>query len=213
MAGFSILTSHTLNFLSRQVVTKSAPLALQDSDWMTSPCLRTKRSLLCSMSHTLTVKSPEALAKTFAADGLNNTWPTFLRDVRQIGHAKSVVPRMAREPPDGRNVPRLVGVRVECEVVWNSPQENLSIISGGRSARLIHTFPSSDPEAIRESLNGFLSPLAPHWSLQGARYQSVSRTAAVWPLNSGRRSGSFPRSSSGMTANEPPPPASQLTAR
>lgn len=44
-------------------------------------------------------------------------------------------------------------------------------------------------------------------------YQSVSRTVAVWPLNSGIWSGSFPLSSSGMTANEPPPPASQLTER
>src|ERR1700743_1460148 len=79
MAGFSILTSQTLNFLSRQVVTRRAPLALQDSDCMTSPCFRANRSLLCSMSHSFTVKSPEALAKTFAADGLNRTWPTFLR--------------------------------------------------------------------------------------------------------------------------------------
>ena len=44
-------------------------------------------------------------------------------------------------------------------------------------------------------------------------YQSVSRTVAVWPLNSGIWSGSFPFSPSGMTAKEPPPPASQLTER
>lgn len=35
----------------------------------------------------------------------------------------------------------------------------------------------------------------------------------MWPLNSGITSGSFPLSSSGMTAKEPPPPDSQLTER
>lgn len=35
----------------------------------------------------------------------------------------------------------------------------------------------------------------------------------MWPLNSGIWSGSFPFSLSGMTAKEPPPPASQLTER
>jgi hypothetical protein len=86
---------------------------------------------------------------------------------------------MAGEPPDGRNVPRLVGVRVECEVVWNSPQENLVYHKRGRrSARLIHTFPSSDAEAIRESLNGFLSPLAPPLVASG-------RTIPIRVKNSG----------------------------
>jgi len=47
-------------------------------------------------------------------------------------------------------------------------------------------------------------------SLQVA-YQSVSNTTAVCPLNSGDCSGSRPVSLSGITANAPPPPASQLT--
>lgn len=44
-------------------------------------------------------------------------------------------------------------------------------------------------------------------------HQSVSRTAAVWPRKRGMTSGSFPRSSTGMTAKAPPPLASQLTDR
>lgn len=42
-------------------------------------------------------------------------------------------------------------------------------------------------------------------------HQSVSSTAAVCPRKSGNRSGSRPRSVTGMTANAPPPLASQLT--
>lgn len=42
-------------------------------------------------------------------------------------------------------------------------------------------------------------------------FQSVSNTAAVCPRNSGRVSGRRPFSSMGMTANAPPPLASQLT--
>src|ERR1700739_3826521 len=101
MAGFSCLISQTRNFLSRQVLTRRAPSALQDSDWMTSPCFRTKRSLACSISHTLTVKSPEALARTFSADGLNRTWPTFLQrrqtDPRQLDFHTVNVLRAARQ--------------------------------------------------------------------------------------------------------------------
>ncbi len=41
----------------------------------------------------------------------------------------------------------------------------------------------------------------------------MSSTTAVWPLKSGIRSGSRPRSLVGMTAKAPPPLASQLTAR
>jgi hypothetical protein len=75
------------------------------------------------------------------------------------------------------------------------------------------TLPSSEPEQISESLKGFL----PHVNIYLLRawmtaYQSVSNTTAVWPLNSGMRSGSRPLSLIGMTANAPPPLASQLTA-
>lgn len=44
-------------------------------------------------------------------------------------------------------------------------------------------------------------------------HQSVSKTTAVCPRNSGIRSGNRPRSFVGMTANAPPPLLSQLTAR
>ncbi|KAH9835092.1 hypothetical protein Tdes44962_MAKER08556 [Teratosphaeria destructans] len=61
-----------------------------------------------------------------------------------------------------------------------------------------NTLASSEPEAMMLSLNGC---------------QSVSSTAAVCPRNNGISSGSLPFSSRGMTANAPPPLASQLTAR
>lgn len=60
-----------------------------------------------------------------------------------------------------------------------------------------NTLPSSDADAMISSLKGL---------------QSVSSTAAVCPRNRGNCSGSLPFSSSGITANAPPPLASQLTA-
>ena len=74
------------------------------------------------------------------------------------------------------------------------------------------TLPSSDPEAMRESLKGFLQLLAWKWGSVAFPYQSVSSTTAVCPRKSGIRSGSLPFSLVGMTANAPPPLASQLTA-
>jgi hypothetical protein len=73
--------------------------------------------------------------------------------------------------------------------------------------------PSSEPDAIKESLNGFLleSAIAVH-KLIVYEYQSVSKTTAVCPRNNGNRSGSLPLSDIGITANAPPPPDSQLTA-
>lgn len=44
-------------------------------------------------------------------------------------------------------------------------------------------------------------------------YQSVSRTAAVWPRNSGIWSGALPFSLRGITAKAPPPLDSQFTER
>lgn len=75
------------------------------------------------------------------------------------------------------------------------------------------TLPSSDPEHISESLKGFLPPFNTNAVRRsGEVYQSVSSTTAVWPLKSGIRSGSLPLSLVGITANAPPPLASQLTA-
>lgn len=76
-----------------------------------------------------------------------------------------------------------------------------------------HTLPSSDPEAIRESLNGDLREVSAQIKscLLEPFYQSVSKTTAVCPLNRGNCSGNRPFSLMGMTANAPPPLASQLT--
>lgn len=79
------------------------------------------------------------------------------------------------------------------------------------------TLPSSEADEMSESLKGDL------WVVstvrQGSRvppcqaraYQSVSRTAAVWPRKRGSWSGALPRSLMGMTAKAPPPLDSQLT--
>jgi len=60
----------------------------------------------------------------------------------------------------------------------------------------IITLQSSEEEAIILSLNGL---------------KSVSNTGALWPLKHGRLSCCFPVLSNGITAKEPPPPASKLT--
>lgn len=76
--AFCWRTSHNLIFLSRDVVTSRAPFALQDKDCITSPSLRARLEEPVSASQILTVKSPEALARTFSAEGLKRTCPTFL---------------------------------------------------------------------------------------------------------------------------------------
>ena len=80
----------------------------------------------------------------------------------------------------------------------------------------MNIFPSSEPEAMMWSLNGCLQYRQYANSRTVAcssTHQSVSRTTAVWPLNSGICSGSLPFSFNGMTANAPPPLDSQLTER
>lgn len=79
------------------------------------------------------------------------------------------------------------------------------------------TLPSSEAEATMRSLKGLLQTGHQHLKRRAGSlgvatpYQSVSRTAAVWPRNSGIWSGSLPFSDSGITAKAPPPEASQLT--
>ncbi len=54
-AGLSCRTSHTLNFLSRDVVASIAPFALHDKLCTMSPCFRAKCALPLSMSQSLIV--------------------------------------------------------------------------------------------------------------------------------------------------------------
>jgi hypothetical protein len=137
---------------------------------MTSPSLSESFGAPASMSQILIVKSPDADARTFSAAGLKSTCPTF------FGCPLSL-------PTGATSLTSSAGKSL-CSV---KP-------SGTRHRK---TLPSSDPEAMRESLKGF---------------QSVSNTTAVWPLNSGNRSGSLPLSLTGRTAKAPPPLASQFTA-
>lgn len=59
------------------------------------------------------------------------------------------------------------------------------------------TLPSSEPDAIKESLKGFLANMTviifrPSESIQRCTHQSVSSTTAVWPRKRGNRSGALP---------------------
>ena len=145
------------------------PSADHDIDCTISLCLSVSFGFPSSRSQSLIVKSPELLASTFSADGLNSTCPTFLACPLSL--------------PMG----------------FTSAGSSASVYSVKSSGtRHRNTFPSSEPEATMSSSKGL---------------QSVSSTAAVWPRNKGINSGSLPRSSRGMTANAPPPLASQLTER
>lgn len=97
----------------------------------------------------------------------------------------------------------------QCATYLECPASLLTgVTSAGSSASVkrvkslgtshIKILPSSEPEAMMRSLKGC---------------QSVSNTTAVCPRKRGMTSGIFPFSFSGMTANAPPPPDSQLTER
>jgi hypothetical protein len=109
-------------------------------------------------------------------------------------------------------------VAVEREALWHFPDEDLPWISFLSPLRAVcgeRTLPSSEAEAISESLKGLLHvyercPAIVH---PVRAYQSVSRTAAVCPRKRGICSGTRPFSLRGMTAKAPPPLASQLTER
>lgn len=113
---------------------------------------------------------------------------------------------MARELRHGANVRHLLGVNVEGEVLGDLPDEDPGIIRARGDDIVVEGVPASEPELAYPYCQGGKL-------IEVSTYQSVSRTVAVCPLNCGIRSGSFPLSSSGMTANEPPPPDSQLTER
>ena len=124
----------------------------------------------------------------FSAAGLNKTWPTFL-------HGVSSALCVARAHNDDSYLPCPLNLPTGATSSGSSASERTEKLSGTLHR---HTFPSSLALARMSSLKGF---------------QSWSSTAAVCPLNNGMTSGIFPRSSRGMTANAPPPDASQLTDR
>ncbi len=78
--GACCRTSQTRSFLSREVVTINAPLALHDRLWTISGCLSVRFAWPVPMSQSLMVRSPEADARMFSAAGLKRTCPTFLQD-------------------------------------------------------------------------------------------------------------------------------------
>lgn len=59
-----------------------------------------------------------------------------------------------------------IGIGADSEVLWNPPEENLHLVSRNADTRgLWHcTFPSSEPEAIRSSLKGFLQSFNESWT-------------------------------------------------
>jgi hypothetical protein len=130
-AALSCLVSHIRSFLSRDVVAIRVPLALQDKLCTVSPCLSVNDDCPVPISHNFIVKSPDADARMFSAEGLKSTWPTF------------------REWPDNF----LKGATSS----GSSASEYRVNPCGTRHMK---TFPSSDPDAITRSLKGFLSVLA-----------------------------------------------------
>ena len=76
-AALSCRTSQIRSFLSREVVTNSVPLALQDKLWTISPCFRVNADFPVPISQILIVKSPDADARMFSAVVLNSTCPTL----------------------------------------------------------------------------------------------------------------------------------------
>jgi hypothetical protein len=69
---------------------------------------------------------------------------------------------------DGREILDIVGfgIGADGEVLRNPPEENLHSVS--RNADTLgfrnYTFPSSEPEAIRSSLKGFLQSFNESWT-------------------------------------------------
>lgn len=128
-AAFSWRTSHIRSFLSREVVAINAPLALQDSDWIISVCFSVRRCEPASTSHSLTVKSPEEVAKIFSAAGLKRTCPTFLRvfiSKPSAFYCMTAVPRMPNKLWDWCNINGLLALlSANSEIFRDFPYKRL----------------------------------------------------------------------------------------
>lgn len=98
--GCSWRTSQTRIFLSREVVTSMLPLAFHDKLCTMSLCLSVSGDCPVVMSQSLTVKSPEADARMFSAEGLKRTCPTFLC----VGEIVSVQRRSKRKRAYNRHL-------------------------------------------------------------------------------------------------------------
>lgn len=146
-AARSCLTSHTRSFLSLEVVASIAPFALHERLWTMSLCFNASCALPLSMSHSLIVKSPEADARIFSAAGLNRTCPTFLFVVRDV---------------PSNSAPAYLECPLNFEIGATSAGSSASEYSVKPCGTCqTKTFPSSEPEAMMRSLNGFLPSSAP----------------------------------------------------
>jgi hypothetical protein len=123
-----------------------------------------------SISQILTVKSPEADARTFSAAGLKTTCPTFLllNQFGVSGRAQVVVARYLGCPlslPIGAISCTFSG---SASVLRENPSgtrhkniyhRSAGLFLKGHGATERRTLPSSEPEASNESLKGFLFQL------------------------------------------------------
>lgn len=118
------------------------------------------------MSQTLMVKSPEEDAKTFSAEGWKRTWPTLLHAVRERSPVMRKrhwsLPSVSHQSLHWCNILGvLIVLRVQSKVIWDLPDEDLYCVSTApkfpQPANCL-TLPSSEADAISESLKGFLSP-------------------------------------------------------
>jgi hypothetical protein len=112
----------------------------------------------------------------------------------------AVLPGVTSQLAHRGHICRLFCIAVKREALRYLPDENLAII-GSRS----------DNSIIERVPRCRISPAAYRAPVCKQAYQSVSKTGAVCPRNRGICSGSLPFSLIGITANAPPPLASQLT--
>jgi hypothetical protein len=98
-----------------------------------------------------------------------------------------------------RDIGRLLGIGIQSKALGHLPYEYLPIIRSRSNDPIVEWIPAS--VSLYDLRNSYTTD------------QSVSKTGAVCPRNSGICSGRRPFSLSGITAKAPPPLASQLTAR
>ncbi len=153
--GFSCRTSHTRSFLSLDVVAKSLPLALHDRLCTMSGCFSVMAVCPDEMSHSLSVRSPEAEARMFSAAGLKRTCPTFLLTGQWPAHStqfplpprRLCAPGMARQLGHWRYIFDLFCVGVECKSGRYLPHKDSSIVGRRRDDPIVEGVPVAGLES------------------------------------------------------------------
>ena len=108
------------------------PLALQDIDCTMSPNFKLSLEAPASISQTLTVKSPDPVARIFSAAGLKSVYPIFLGECAMS--KQSIVAgdqvdslRMTTQLTHRGNILDIIRahIRTDREILRHSPEEDL----------------------------------------------------------------------------------------